>query len=87
MTFYPQTPDTHEGRPLYDGRYAAVAADLAIASVQLVAAGAFVGEDPEPDDRPALIFGNPTDEGVAVHGPPEQLREFVARAVELVADL
>ena len=43
--------------------------------------------DPEPDDRPALIFGNPTDEGVAVHGTPEQLREFVARAVELVADL
>lgn len=79
---------TGEAPPKFRGDYTGVAADdYGIASLQVVAPGAFIGEDPELSTTPSLIFGHPYDMAVCVHGTPDELRAWVAQAVALVAAL
>ena len=83
-----------EKPPTFAGDYTGIDLDVddyGIGSLQLVAPGAYIGEDPEPTTTPSLIFGDPGDMGVCVHGTPDRLLAWVARvealAAELVAEL
>jgi hypothetical protein len=74
--------------PEFPGEYASVGADeFHLGSMQIVPPGAYIGEDPEPSEDYSLIFGDPYDKAVCVHGTPEQLRWFAARVNDLVATL
>lgn len=77
-----------EAPPEFTGDYTGVAADeFHLGSMQLVAPGAYIGEDPEPSTTHSLLFGDSGDMAVCLHGTPEQLRAFAARVAELVATL
>jgi hypothetical protein len=77
-----------EAPPEFTGDYTGVAADdFGVGSLQLVLPGAYIGEDPELSTTPSLIFGDPGEMAVCIHGTPDQRRAWVARAAELLAHL
>ena len=49
---------------------------------------AYIGEDPEPSTTDhTLIFGDPSDRGMAVHGTLDELRAFTTRLAQLTGQL